>query len=528
MVPTPKRKHKTLTIAEKCTILDSLKDGVSATSLACKYGVGKSTITDLKKNEQKLRSFIAKTEKGPGFRKTLKLPENPVLEEALFTWFLEQRRRHIPLSGEVVMEKARFFHKKLTGSDFSASRGWLDNFKKRHGKRQLKVSGEKVSSNTEAVQPFQEKFLNEIKEKNLCPEQIYNADESGLFWKVLPDKTLASSAETSAPGSKVSKERITFMPCANSTGNHKLPLLVVGKAKKPRSFGSVKLPVHYEGQRRAWVTRDIFLEWFRGHFVPEVKRHLKKMGLPQKALLLLDNAPGHPNAEDLTTEDGNFSVLYMPPNCTPLIQPMDQNVIQNVKINYKKKLLIQMFVQQEADEALTLHDVIKSVTIKDAIFSLAQCWDHVSSSLIEKSWKPLWPEKINSTEDRSEENDDFDVEDDLPLSILRNRGYTEETISTFLSMSEEENCTDPITDDEIITQITQENDESLAEDYFASNVKKITHSQAISSLNTCLEWAEENDLSLSEKMMLRNLRDKDFFWSINRTRQTKIDQFMTK
>ncbi|KPJ17522.1 hypothetical protein RR48_01856 [Papilio machaon] len=176
----------------------------------------------------------------------------------------------------------------------------------------------------------------------------------------------------------------------------------------------------------------------------------------------------------------------------------------------------------------TISTFLSMSEIKDAIFSLAQCWDHVSSSLIEKSWKPLWPEKINSTEDRSEENDDFDVEDDLPLSLLRNRGYTEETISTFLSMSEEENCTDPITDDQIITQITQENDESLAEDYFASNVKKITHSQAISSLNTCLEWAEENDLSLSEKMMLRNLRDKAFFWSINRTRQTKIDQFMTK
>lgn len=89
MTPTPKRKHKTLTIAEKCAILDGLKGGVSATSLSLKYGVGKSTITDLKKKEQKIRSFVAQTEKGPGLRKTLKSPENPVLEEALFTWFLE-------------------------------------------------------------------------------------------------------------------------------------------------------------------------------------------------------------------------------------------------------------------------------------------------------------------------------------------------------------------------------------------------------------------------------------------------------
>lgn len=67
-------------------MLDSLQDGVSGTSLSLKYGVGKSTITDLKKKEQKIRSFVAQTEKGPGLRKTLKLPENPVLEEALFTY----------------------------------------------------------------------------------------------------------------------------------------------------------------------------------------------------------------------------------------------------------------------------------------------------------------------------------------------------------------------------------------------------------------------------------------------------------
>lgn len=54
---------------------------------------------------------------------------------------------------------------------------------------------------------------------------------------------------------------------------------------------------------------------------------------------------------------------------------------------------------------------------------------------------------------------------------------------------------------------------------------KILHSQAVSSLNICLDWADENVLPLSEKMMLRNLSDKAIFWSINRTSQTKIDNY---
>lgn len=80
-------------------------------------------------------------------------------------------------------------------------------------------------------------------------EQIYNADESGLFWRMLPEHTLASSHEKNAPGRKIIKARITFMPCANVSGTHKLPLLVIGTAQKPRAFKSVNLPVCYRGQK---------------------------------------------------------------------------------------------------------------------------------------------------------------------------------------------------------------------------------------------------------------------------------------
>jgi IS30 family transposase len=45
-----KRNHKTLTHKEKSNILDDLKQGISGKSLAVKYGVGTSTISDIKKN----------------------------------------------------------------------------------------------------------------------------------------------------------------------------------------------------------------------------------------------------------------------------------------------------------------------------------------------------------------------------------------------------------------------------------------------------------------------------------------------
>lgn len=82
------------------------------------------------------------------------------------------------------------------------------------------------------------------------------------------------------------------MVCTNATGNHRLPLVVIGKDKKPRAFKNLNaLPVNYYAQKNAGINQTIFSEWFHNVFV---RAHLAEKHLPQKALLLMDNAPTHP------------------------------------------------------------------------------------------------------------------------------------------------------------------------------------------------------------------------------------------
>lgn len=45
------------------------------------------------------------------------------------------------------------------------------------------------------------------------------------------------------------------------------------------------------------MTQEVFQEWYSESFVPSVKDFLKQNKLPLKAILLLDNAPGHPERE---------------------------------------------------------------------------------------------------------------------------------------------------------------------------------------------------------------------------------------
>jgi hypothetical protein len=102
---------------------------------------------------------------------------------------------------------------------------------------------------------------------------VHNADENGLLWKALPKKSFASCQEHAARGLKVSKERVTIMTCANNAGTHKLPLLLIGKSKKPRCFKNIKsLPVTYTAQKNAWIDSKLFFNWFENDFIKNVKK----------------------------------------------------------------------------------------------------------------------------------------------------------------------------------------------------------------------------------------------------------------
>ena len=229
-----------LSIEQKLEICRRLRSGASVTALSKEMDVGKSTICDIKRNEEKLTSFAAKMDSTEGSlkRKTMKLASDTKLDDALYLWFAQKRSQGVPISGPILMAKALELNEKVNPGDdkFKASSGWLKNFQSRHGIRQLAIQGETMSANKESVGDFKSSLSQLIESEGLVLSQVYNCDETGLYWKALPSKTLASRKEEKAPGYKVSKERVTILACSSATGDHKLRLTMIGKAKNPRSL----------------------------------------------------------------------------------------------------------------------------------------------------------------------------------------------------------------------------------------------------------------------------------------------------
>jgi hypothetical protein len=91
------------------------------------------------------------------------------------------------------------------------------------------------------------------------------------------------------------------------------------------------MPVIHFNHKALWMNHSIFKARFNNIFVPQVHKHLRWKGLPEKVVLLLHNVSAHPNGHVLKSDNGKVSVKYLPPNVTTLIQPMNRSTTATVK-----------------------------------------------------------------------------------------------------------------------------------------------------------------------------------------------------
>ncbi|XP_045520537.1 tigger transposable element-derived protein 4-like [Pieris brassicae] len=286
---------------------------------------------------------------------------------------------HLPVSTlrtilknrEGIKEKYRLggvHRKKQKITDFNASNGWIDRFKNRNGIVYRQISGESEKVAQQDVDTWMA-ILPELLQ-HYKPRDIFNADEFGLFFKLMPDKSYVFKGET-CHGGIVSKERLTVLSCANSDGSEKLPLLVIGKAKNPRCFKNVKsLPVTYDAQSRAWMTSIRFIDWLKAvddHFQIKCRR----------IILFIDNCPAHPKSVKLK----NIKLVYLPPNATSKLQPMNQGIIKVLKQGYRTRL-IHRYLQEMEDP-----DSKRPFTVHDAILNIAAAWEAIKPETIQNCFK---------------------------------------------------------------------------------------------------------------------------------------------
>lgn len=78
----------------------------------------------------------------------------------------------------------------------------------------------------------------------------------------------------------------------------------------------------------------------------------------------------------------NIKLKCLPPNCTGLLQPIDQGVIQSFKMQYRK-LMLRMFLTHIDSENI-VENIAKTFAIYNAIKWAKTAWNNVEKDAIKK------------------------------------------------------------------------------------------------------------------------------------------------
>ncbi|KAK5776414.1 hypothetical protein PVK06_044373 [Gossypium arboreum] len=140
--------------------------------------------------------------------------------------------------------------------------------------------------------------------ENFYWKDIYNMDETGLFYRLQVDHPLTTKQ---LERRKKDKERPAVIVCSNGDGSNKVPLWVIGKFANPRCFKHVNidnLNYHYQGNKKIRMTGLLFqdfVHWFDARMTG------------RKVLLIVDNCLAHPKfVEGLR----NVELFFLPPTST--------------------------------------------------------------------------------------------------------------------------------------------------------------------------------------------------------------------
>jgi hypothetical protein len=201
-------------------------------------------------------------------------------------------------------------------------------------------------------------------------DDIYNMDETGLYWKMLPSRGLLSQH---LPGVKKEKSRVSLGICVNATGSDRRPIWVIGKYKTPRALQGVSVTTmggRWRWNKKAWMNTTIMCEWLQ-----EFYQHI---GTVRQVLLTMDNFSAHYSAIEICPPPPNIRVCWLPANSTSRYQPLNQGIIQNLKAYYRRHWL--QFTLQSIEEG---NSVNSGMNIRLAIRWIIRSWhNQVSNTTI--------------------------------------------------------------------------------------------------------------------------------------------------
>lgn len=473
-----RQKYVSLSLENKVKAIGRVEAGEKIKDVAKSLDIKPNTLSTICKQKEVLKAKLSENPASKKFKRIRK-GKNDELDKAVATFISQARDQHILVNGTIIQMKALQLGNLLHVEKFAASAGWLQRFKRRFGLSWKCLNGDAAAADQSVALGWIENtfmpLMSRYEEKN-----VFNADETGLFFKCLPNKTFAFKNDQCKSG-KHRKERLTIMFCANMDGSEKIKPLVIGKSKKPRCFKNIKsLLLDYENNKKAWMNGFLFEKWM-------VKLDKKFTAENRKVLFFVDNCSAH--CKDVQKKLKSINLQFFPPNLTALFQPMDLGIIRTVKAHYRNAIVLQMISDIDSGKP------IQVINILDCINLVSKIWDNnVTSTTIQNCFRKAGFVDSN-----------FDAEDELPIINFQEAAQNFEKLKEslpgmmdgddYIDLDNEVMVGDVMTDEDIVefvqcsnqqmdTSEPEENDDDISDVCQNATIKIITKMDTFASINT--------------------------------------------
>ncbi|UYV76545.1 hypothetical protein LAZ67_14001088 [Cordylochernes scorpioides] len=195
-------KRKVISLETKIEILDRLRKGD-------RVHVNEATIKTIRTNENTIRKSVAAgntTSMGTtSYTRNIAMEK---MEQALMLWIVDQtQKKRVPIDTGAITNKALPIYEKIVEQLPSSS----STEKKPIFLAKLKLKGELASGDVDAAQEYPANFAEIINDNSYTPDQVFNADESGFFWKKKCLKGLMSQIFINRLVVIAAKDRITHI-----------------------------------------------------------------------------------------------------------------------------------------------------------------------------------------------------------------------------------------------------------------------------------------------------------------------------
>ena len=186
---------------------------------------------------------------------------------------------------------------------------------------------------------------------------------------------------------------------------------------------------------------QIFEEW-----VHKLDRAFRMEG--RKIALLIHNCPAHPSVSDLT----NVQLVFLPPNTTSVLQPMDQGVTRSLKAHYRGRVIRRLC------RALDKTKTLPKISILQAMKIRVSSWEAVSAQTIVNCFRKAGITSEAQNAAITDADDPFsDLKENLQQLHDIDPDMVPESVTpeSFIDADKEVITTAPmITDDDILRSVT--------------------------------------------------------------------------